>query len=402
MKKITTTIVCVLAALLSASVVHAENISMNDDAVFMDKSVVDTVMNVVEAHITEIDTGSDGGEYLSVDNNLKTYLSDKEDVVEITVPKNNYNLDITVKDYQDKDTVVYLQLGLKASWNYVEDIDSGYGKLIEVLVDKANGKIVDIYDRTNMFDIAVRGDTLDLSKASVGISPELVSTAKQTYLQSQADAAISVAEAIERDEEELAQRNSMNASRSTNASYTWIYHEDVVEWARDNYDQDEPTSGNPDVDYIDFYMPDINAYDCTNFVSHALLAGDARVYDTGGSGISSTGWYCRDMNNRSSSWTGVANLHSFVTSNTTYGPGGFSMTWSYSYTAWEPGDFIQFHNGSIWRHSAVITDTLTTANGVVPLVTGRTGDDWYNNNELATDVYGSNAKRILHLYNYYS
>ena len=78
------------------------------------------------------------------------------------------------------------------------------------------------------------------------------------------------------------------------------------------------------------------------------------------------------------------------------------MTWSYSYTAWEPGDFIQFHNGSTWRHSAVITDTLTTASGVVPLVTGRTGDDWYNNNQLATDVYGSNSKRILHLYNYYS
>jgi hypothetical protein len=36
----------------------------------------------------------------------------------------------------------------------------------------------------------------------------------------------------------------------------------------------------------------------------------------------------------------------------------------------------------------------------VPLVTGRTGDGAYNNNQTATSVYGSNAKRILHLYNY--
>ncbi len=159
------------------------DISMNDAEISMDKNIVNTVLDFVEAHIIKIDTGLDDGEYLEIDNNLGTYLGYKEDAAEITVPKYNYNLDISVKDYQDKDTVIYLQLGLKASWNYVDDIDSGYGKLIEVLVNKKDGKIIDIYDRTNPFDIMVRGDTLDLSELSVGISPEIVRTAKQKYLQ---------------------------------------------------------------------------------------------------------------------------------------------------------------------------------------------------------------------------
>jgi len=161
------------------------DISMNDEEISADNSIVNTVMNFVKSHITKMDIGLDSGSYSSVDDLLKTYLSDKEDAVESTVPKFNYNLDISVKDYQDKDTVIYLQLGLKASWNYVDDIDSGYGKLIEVLVNKEDGKIIDVYDRTNPFDIAVRGDTLDLSESTVGISPDIVRTAKQTYLQSQ-------------------------------------------------------------------------------------------------------------------------------------------------------------------------------------------------------------------------
>jgi len=164
---------------------HAYLGDMNDAEISVDNSIVNTVISFIKSHITKIDTGLDGGSYSSVNDTLKNYLSDKEDAVESTVPKYNYNLDISVKHYQDKDTVIYLQLGLKASWNYVEDIDSGYGKLIEVLVNKEDGKIIDVYDRTNPFDIAVRGDTLDLSELTVGISPDIVRTAKQTYLQSQ-------------------------------------------------------------------------------------------------------------------------------------------------------------------------------------------------------------------------
>jgi len=111
----------------AAEMGHAYLGDMNDAEISVDNSIVNTVISFIKSHITKIDTGLDGGNYSSVNDTLKNYLSDKEDVVESTVPKYNYNLDISVKHYQDKDTVIYLQLGLKASWNYVEDIDSGYG-----------------------------------------------------------------------------------------------------------------------------------------------------------------------------------------------------------------------------------------------------------------------------------
>lgn len=59
-----------------------------------------------------------------------------------------------------------------------------------------------------------------------------------------------------------------------------------------------------------------NNYDCTNFVSHALLAGGAKPYKpSGATGIIGTGWYYTNLDNRSSSWSGVSYLYSFLTSN---------------------------------------------------------------------------------------
>lgn len=55
------------------------------------------------------------------------------------------------------------------------------------------------------------------------------------------------------------------------------------------------------------------------------VSASVTIYDTGNSGISSTGWYFRSINNRSSSWSGVVNLYSFLTTNTTNttkGPAG--------------------------------------------------------------------------------
>ncbi|WP_281170123.1 amidase domain-containing protein [Paenibacillus pinihumi] len=84
-------------------------------------------------------------------------------------------------------------------------------------------------------------------------------------------------------------------------------------------------------------------WDCTNFVSHALLAGGAVVYDTNGTGISSTGWYYRRLSNRSSSFSGVPNLHNFLVNNTTKGPARTSINyttfdWFISNHPYELGD----------------------------------------------------------------
>ena len=72
--------------------------------------------------------------------------------------------------------------------------------------------------------------------------------------------------------------------------YSSLVSADVVSYARNNFDKPQPNSGDGIVPYYDFSDIPGN-WDCTNFVSHALLAGGANVYDTGGNGISSTGWY---------------------------------------------------------------------------------------------------------------
>ena len=117
---------------------------------------------------------------------------------------------------------------------------------------------------------------------------------------------------------------STHETPSVYATLRSLNKKKIVTWARNNMVVN-PKSGNGVVPYYDFSKIN-NAWDCTNFVSHALLAGRAVVYDTGGTGISSTGWYYRRTSNRFSSWTGVPNLHAFLTSNRTKGPAGTSIT----------------------------------------------------------------------------
>ena len=56
------------------------------------------------------------------------------------------------------------------------------------------------------------------------------------------------------------------------------------------------------------------AYDCTNFVSHCLLAG--RFSMKSGTHLGSDGWFFNSMNSRSSTWSSVNQLYNFIKSNT--------------------------------------------------------------------------------------
>lgn len=174
---------------------------------------------------------------------------------------------------------------------------------------------------------------------------------------------------------------------------TFLDRIDIKNWARDNYNKNDPVSSSSSVPYYDFSeIP--GAYDCTNFVSHALLAGGATLHDKGQSGITgSDQWYYRDLSNRSSSWSGVNELYQFLTrsnpGNSNKGPYGTekALTYANAYT----GDIVQGHNGTRWRHSTVVTKF---ENGKV-YVTGGTADGVYNDNQLATTIYGT--QRLIHL-----
>lgn len=179
----------------------------------------------------------------------------------------------------------------------------------------------------------------------------------------------------------------------------------MVTWAKNNALASTLTSGNPSIipTYFDFSTIS-NNFDCTNFASHAILAGGAPMYNNSNK---STGWYYVDavLGNYSHSWSGVIKLHEFLTKSTGYGPHGREIEYSdivnnnYTYVA---GDLIQYHNGSKWSHTAIITgfkqvsDTKT-----IPLVTYRSSPtsryidaeyDYYPN---ATDY------RIILLDGYY-
>lgn len=174
---------------------------------------------------------------------------------------------------------------------------------------------------------------------------------------------------------------------------TSLTRTDIRDWARNNYNKDDPTSSSSSVPYYDFSELD-GAWDCTNFASHALLAGGATLHDDGGSGITGTDqWYYRSSANRSSSWAGVNQLYQFLTrsnpGNSNKGPYGTLKTLSYANAFL--GDIVQGHNGTIWRHSTVVTKFENSK----VYVTGRTGDGAYNDNQLATTIYGT--QRLIYL-----
>lgn len=170
----------------------------------------------------------------------------------------------------------------------------------------------------------------------------------------------------------------------------------ITAYARGNFNKTNPQSGDGGkTPYKDFSTIS-GSYDCTNFTSHSLLAGGA---------LKTSGWYFNSFSDRTPSWSGVKEFYTFVNGNTGFGPSTVSVTYSpyptNSTPTFKKGDILQFHNGSIWRHSTVITKLYSLSyNGrssYGAMVTGRTAPGVFNDNTKAPLIYGSNAKRVLRL-----
>ncbi len=176
----------------------------------------------------------------------------------------------------------------------------------------------------------------------------------------------------------------------------------IVNWAESNYDKDTPTTGNSAIvpQYYDFSEITGN-FDCTNFASHALLAGGAIVYDTGDPG---TGWYYNSLSDRSYSWSGVPNFGSFLINNRTKGPGGYAMEYTNIQNndfVYQEGDIIQYYINGRWNHTAIVTGFEDVGNNELgALVTYRSSDTIRDVN-ASQDYYGAEATRIIRLYGYY-
>lgn len=68
-----------------------------------------------------------------------------------------------------------------------------------------------------------------------------------------------------------------------------------------------------------------------------------------------------------------------------------------------PGDILQHHNGSIWRHSTIIVGTYTVNPALDgAIVCGRTSSSSYNYNKKAEEIYTGYSKRVIRLNGYTS
>lgn len=347
---------------------------------------------------------------------LLNYLTDKykthQHVSELnSIKKINYTIDLKLVEEKTNESKCYLKFAVAVRFNYADlpNVDSGFGEGAELLLKEVNGKylVMDFYDRCNYYDSAVRGEDCDVVKAldsdqDLEKINELRSDKikeKQLQLKNRIDKSY---------EEQLKQPTQLQTNYSTLASLSPLNRPNIVTYARSNCFMASPSSGNGVVNYYDFsQIP--NNYDCTNFVSHALLAGGATVYDTGGPGISPTGWYFRDSGNRSSSWSGVINLHGFITTNTTKGPAGSSFIYyifdERNGQPYSLEDILQFYDTSYgnWRHSTIVTEFYLYSGSYYygALVTGRSGYIGgflqYNSNQKAEDIHPGEQKRVIKL-----
>ncbi|MEK4628727.1 amidase domain-containing protein [Solibacillus sp. FSL R7-0682] len=339
-----------------------------------------------------------------VEQKIKTkqYVTDAADA-----EKENYTLNFTLLSSEVTKEGVFLSISTEATFNYVGlKVESGFGEISNMFFKNTDTgfTLTDWYMPYDYYDEFVIGQ-VDNSSRFIYNSTSIDSNISQRQLELHDRIVDNFS--VDR---EIGSEVSTAAAPAPSATLRSLNKKNIVTYARNNI-KASPASGNGVVPYYDFSQISGN-WDCTNFVSHALLAGGAVVYDTNGTGISSTGWYYRNLSNRSSSWSGVPNLHTFLVNNTTKGPAGTSITyrtfdWFSTNHPYEVGDILQFYlSGSYnnWRHSTIITEFYETSqvNVVGALVTGRTASGSYNNNQKAETIYPGDAKRVIKLIGYYN
>lgn len=135
-------------------------------------------------------------------------------------------------------------------------------------------------------------------------------------------------------------------------------------------------------DYYDF--SDLGG-DCTNFASQVLFAGYKEMnYKP------VLGWFYKNLNSRTPSWTGVNELYDFLINNQGAGPKAVKTDISNV----EPGDLIQldFDGDGRFDHTPVIVDVGDNTPQML-LVAAHTNDSDYR--PLST--YNYKNIRFLHI-----
>ena len=363
---------------------------------------------------------------------LETVLSDKEIVLAEEVKdlfryrksledlfstytstaKMNYRLSIRLLSKKEIGELCFYEVAKASEYNYTDlpDVLSKEGRIVQFVTrqDSLTGKM-EIIDFFVPDDYELRGCLEELSLYDLyqenRADSELLFLRKSNLKENYDNIFRSTSEYIKQKTEE-----AENVTPEENADITEINRIPlskyaIKDYARRNCSKDQPLAGWGDsvAPYYDFSQIPGN-YDCTNFASHAILAGGANICYNGNPG---TGWYFKSLNDRSYSWSGVPKLRDFLVSNSNIGPYGHELNYrTYSdinSIPYEFGDLIQFYQAdgyNNWRHSGIITQfyklpSSTTQYGV--LYCARIAKGIYEYDVKAEKKYGKQPKRVIAL-----
>jgi len=415
-KRSVSLLLCV--AMLSTFVVLANAYGDDDygweDACFL---VATTALRDYYGHI-DLDMPFEMNEDMFAGASISEYISNKAATKryieqEGAPAKENYELSFNLISAEEASGYYKLTIQTVASFNYVNiDAQSGFGNIAEIsFVSLGDGcQIADWYEPFDYYDTEIRQNHR-FGSSRHRTADGIIAERQVEYLER-------LQEYFEDRNLELNDQDSQQISATTGItpfSLLSLNKTAIVNWARNNYNKSPPASGGGGVSYYDFSLISGN-FDCTNFVSHALLAGGAPMNVSNTPGIQGTSfWYYTSNANRSESWAGVNQLHTFLTrASTTRGPVGTTASATFSappynpesmYATYDQGDIMQFHNGvDRWRHSTIVTGyyrvggSNSTTCGA--LVTGRTGVNSFNNNQTAETVWPGTDRRVIKLSGY--
>lgn len=364
----------------------------------IEKKVTDFIIDFYEYK----DVGCSKNNYsLKMSGDVSSYLEGKAKVQQYVTElyetyKDNYNVETILLSSEIKNNNIFFTFQIITTYNYIDvDFETTNSEELRICYDCLENKIVEFCTPQNYYDMAIA--------EKENISDNLMKS--NFYIN---NGVSEFNEAIIEDINNVYKTESSIKSTESNdatmpLAVSTINYTSVVNYARNNYNKSTPARGNSAVPYYDFSTISGN-YDCTNFVSHALLAGGAKVYDPGNSGISSSGWYFRSISNRSSSWSGVPNLYNYLTTNKKANTAaGTGHTYTQNGAYWGTGDVLQFakSGSSTYSHSTIITQKKKSSDNTrsYAYVTGRTSKTSYNNNTAAADMFPNGSKRTIMVFN---
>ena len=294
------------------------------------------------------------------------------------------------------------------------DFLSSFGSVVQVVVaHPRTPQITDFYVNHDYFDTSLRGYDLDLSLEKNRLP---FSNANETENRIAASLD-TLEESIAHEKQQRAKQTQhipsfsqntllastmpfKSASHLSNIMLEPIALQSATDWrskictyACNNAAKTNPAKGNSSVPYGSFSL------DCTNFVSHALLAGGFKVRP--GSHGQENCWFYISMSNRSSSWSGVENFFGFINWNTstTQGPRKSSVKNNTNQALWQktsaPPEIIQIKYNTSggygfpnYGHTTLVTKTDSANTYNLDLyVTWRSGTNSYGVNKLLPSSY---------------